>query len=625
MANSSEYWRKRYLRVKEEALVDAEQFQFEMLSRLANASQDIENEVRKWSEKYAKEDGTIDADKAREILRGAENQSWQNTLDEWERKAREGGYDKELNLEYYRSRVSRLQALQAQIMNIMAGYTQPEQIKMLSLLTNTFENTYYRTIFNTQAQQGGFTADFAKLNEEQLQQVVSKNWQGGDFSSRLWGNTTQVLPDMLVKAIGRGVTLGYGVDRMVTEAKVIVGNFNKYQLHRLITTEAGHVAEQATLKAYQESGIKKYEYVATLESRTCDVCRALDGRIYEVSKQIVGENYPLIHPNCRCTTAPVIENKYTQAIDESTNQAVIDVSAKLNERWANSVGLEQVTPSTNVIKTEKVVAKVIKTSVALDKTNMREMVGEVNYTKFADHLDNIAEDKQKALYQLAGDEISFAKMVKSNGYAVRDVVHISQSSFDGKSGFKNPLSTVYHENAHAIDSVVGKHLSKKVGYEIDKISTMNEYDLKTVIDNDFKNYIFKDLEEVKKPRRNSKDFATKYDAYLEYLDEKSNRLNAFKSEMKQIKESKSNVSAMSDMMEAFGAFGDFPLGTGHGHEYWKTLGKQESEFFAEVSEIINADHDQYELIKKVLPNAVGKYHEIIDDAIKTMAEVKGGN
>lgn len=328
MANSSEYWRKRYLRVKEEALVDAEQFQFEMLSRLANASRDIEAEVRVWSKKYAKEDGTIDADKAREILRGAENQSWQNTLDEWERKAREGGYDKELNLEYYRSRVSRLQALQAQVANTMTEYTKPEQDNMLGLLTSTYENTYYRTVHNTQLQKSSINVDYAKFNEEQLKQVVSKNWQGSDFSSRLWGNTTKVLPEMLIKAIGRGVTLGYGVDRMVTEAKVIVGNFNKYQLHRLITTEAGHVAEQATLKAYQESGIKKYEYVATFESRTCDVCRALDGRIYEVSKQIVGENYPLIHPNCRCTTAPVIENKYTQENDDSNDNSVQDLISK---------------------------------------------------------------------------------------------------------------------------------------------------------------------------------------------------------------------------------------------------------------------------------------------------------
>ena len=149
--NSADYWRKRALKTKIAALDRSDAYEKQMQARLSDTQSSINNLITSWADKYAKEDGTINADEARQLLRGVENHQWQNTLDEWERKARAGGYDHELNLEYYRSRVSRLQALEAQVRVTMAGAANDETPHFEKALTDVYDETYNRTVYNTKS------------------------------------------------------------------------------------------------------------------------------------------------------------------------------------------------------------------------------------------------------------------------------------------------------------------------------------------------------------------------------------------------------------------------------------------------------------------------------------------
>ena len=38
--------------------------------------------------------------------------------------------------------------------------------------------------------------------------------------------------------------------------------------------------------------------------RSCPECASLDGQVFKLSEASVGENYPPIHPLCRCSTCP---------------------------------------------------------------------------------------------------------------------------------------------------------------------------------------------------------------------------------------------------------------------------------------------------------------------------------
>jgi SPP1 gp7 family putative phage head morphogenesis protein len=79
------------------------------------------------------------------------------------------------------------------------------------------------------------------------------------------------------------------------------------QIIALVRTSINQVANTASQQVYEANQdiTKKYRYVATLDTRTSAICRALDGQQFEYGK---GPTPPQ-HFNCRSTTVPVIDYK----------------------------------------------------------------------------------------------------------------------------------------------------------------------------------------------------------------------------------------------------------------------------------------------------------------------------
>ena len=67
------------------------------------------------------------------------------------------------------------------------------------------------------------------------------------------------------------------------------------------------MAAQATAKGYEETGVGEYQFDASLDLKTCPICRAMDGKSFRLPERETGVNYPPLHPRCRCTTVPVTE------------------------------------------------------------------------------------------------------------------------------------------------------------------------------------------------------------------------------------------------------------------------------------------------------------------------------
>lgn len=337
---TSDYWNKRYLEIKSQSLENSENYERDSYKRLDGVLVDFNEAIKSFINRYSN-DGKIDKTDATKLLRGLELNQWKYSLDEWERMAKVGGYDKQMNIEYYRSRISRLEALEFQLKMIMADYVTDESTRFEQVLLDDYESTYYRNIYTQQQQFGSVGSNFAVLNERQLKQIVKQKWRGSDFSSRLWGNAVNDLPEMLSKTLLRGVSLGSSINDMVRINKKQFKNFKEYQLHRLINTEFGHIAERATLDSYKETGVEQYKYLATLESHTCDVCAKLDGEIYSIKDKKDGINYPLIHPNCRCTTVPYYEavkadKRWSRNPNTGKSEIIDDMTFK---QWSDKVGL----------------------------------------------------------------------------------------------------------------------------------------------------------------------------------------------------------------------------------------------------------------------------------------------
>ncbi len=110
------------------------------------------------------------------------------------------------------------------------------------------------------------------------------------------GMTAQLKNELLVSALsGRS---GEKTARIFQERFGV----NAYCARRIVRTESAYVANAAQAKAYDEAGIDRYRFVATLDSRTCECCGALDGKVFELAKAKPGTNYPPMHPFCRSTT-----------------------------------------------------------------------------------------------------------------------------------------------------------------------------------------------------------------------------------------------------------------------------------------------------------------------------------
>jgi SPP1 gp7 family putative phage head morphogenesis protein len=305
------YWRNRQDQIKGDQLKQTKSYQRESLKRLNRARMDIEKEIETFVKKYADEDGNLSKEEANKLLRGKDLGKWKQTLKEWEVMAKEAAngddeVNRELNMEYYKSQVKRLDTLKAQITQHMGEFANTEITEFRDAMGDIYENTYYRTIYEVQDSTGAFSANFEKIDRNELDTVLETRWQGSNFSNRVWDNTTKVLPQMLTDSLNRAFTLGYGVDEIVRQARVQYGEFTNYKWHRLVTTEMAHIAEQATLKSYEESGIDEYEWSSTWEAHTCEVCGNLDGKTFRVNRIVDGVNYPPKHPNCRCSTVPSI-------------------------------------------------------------------------------------------------------------------------------------------------------------------------------------------------------------------------------------------------------------------------------------------------------------------------------
>lgn len=632
MAEDLSYWQKRYLKIKADAIAAAELEEKEARKRIEPAKKELIRLTERFVSRYSLEDGVLDETAVKKKLRGVELKVWNNTLDEWERKAKAGGYDRELNLEYYRSRVSRIKTLQAQMSVVMAEYAAKESPKLATRLMNTFKSTYYRNIYTQQQQRGQISGNFAKFDDKMLKQVIAKPWMGDTFSKRIWKNYTQTLPTVLTDTLSKGVVLGYNTDRLV---KMVQGRFvdvSRSNIQRLVHTEMAHNSEEATYEGYLEDGVEEYEYMATLEKNTCEVCQALDGTIHKIEDKKEGVNYPVIHARCRCTTgayykdAELLKNRKRAARDPETGQAEL-VDKMSFDDWAQKVGI---TPS------EKIAMPKMDFKAIMGKTNFIAKVGNKNANQFIEHLQNNKNADQQELYSVLGDELTYEKMSNSKNFAITNHVTLSQSAFDGKAG-REPLTVVYHENGHAFDYLIANLATDGKGYHVgvtkikgqkfaqhrNLFSANPDYMLKDTINEEMNAYLHQGIEEVKKPRRNVKNFNEKYDEYVNYLHAINDRANEIVDELKVLKEKGTNTAAISDMMEATRLFGDYPLGCGHGASYWKNNGSQETEFFAEISETFNTDPKQYELIKSILPKSVDIYHQMIKDGLEIVKKKKG--
>lgn len=138
-------------------------------------------------------------------------------------------------------------------------------------------------------------------------QVLDSIWcaDGKHWSSRIWTNKSKLqeeLNNALMDCIIRGVPKDEAVKFFQKEF-----NVSYSQAERITRTELNYVQNQATADRYKAAGVKQYQILAAMDTKTSDICKEMNNKVFDFGTEKVGVNYPPFHPNCRTTIIPVLK------------------------------------------------------------------------------------------------------------------------------------------------------------------------------------------------------------------------------------------------------------------------------------------------------------------------------
>ena len=151
---------------------------------------------------------------------------------------------------------------------------------MRDFLSEAYTSNYARNIFDL-VKVGGLSVAIAKVENINAERVLAARWSGKNYSQRIWKNT-RLLSSTLRETITAGVHRGLSIPQLsqMVENKMQSGYKNAV---RLVRTEMNFVNNQAHADSMRDAGIEAYEFVATLDGRTSQMCRERDGETFLLS------------------------------------------------------------------------------------------------------------------------------------------------------------------------------------------------------------------------------------------------------------------------------------------------------------------------------------------------------
>lgn len=195
---------------------------------------------------------------------------------------------------------NRYRVLQDKINQEIIKIGKAEEKEVTQILLKTFKQVY------TETNKGlGMATEWTILNDKMAKEIVFANFKGAKFSDRIWSNK-DALRKKLEKSVIESVVGGRSKDIAVKGIKERFGvGFS--DADRIVRTETQRVLNEGQKASYMENGYTKYKYSAELDERTSDICEELDGEIFDFAEAEIGLNFPPMHPNCRSTILPVLD------------------------------------------------------------------------------------------------------------------------------------------------------------------------------------------------------------------------------------------------------------------------------------------------------------------------------
>ncbi len=326
MSSSYEYWKERYDQWKKEDDRTEEEFLQDLSKIYWEMRQNILNEIYAFYAKYAADEG-ISIEEARKRVTRLD-------MEEFEQKAKyyvelaqqDFANNSDANADIYFSdqaneemvlynltmKANRLDMLNSQVGIILTSRFDDINRKMDELLTNETYKQYERMSGIL-----GMTVSDPQVTRINAKAVANASFMGATFSERLWGNNQQALKKQLHSEMVKAMMQGKGAAPLAASLQKKF-NQSEYACKRLIVTELSRVRAEANAQNMTDNGFD--EYVFLPQTNACPICLPLNDKHFKLKDREPGKNYPPMHPNCRCTTAPWVEEEESKETRDVTDE-----------------------------------------------------------------------------------------------------------------------------------------------------------------------------------------------------------------------------------------------------------------------------------------------------------------
>lgn len=307
-----EYWLDRFSQIEDARHEAASVFVGRVQEAVREAVVQINADIAKWTERIAK-NNEVSLTEAKRLLKADELKEFKWDVEQYINAGRQmavdGSWMKELENASAKFHITRLEALKMDVRNSVEQLFTKENAIVNDAAQKAYLDGYYKTIF--ELQKGiGVGWNVAAIDRTALEAVIHRPWAADrlNFSDRIWNNKTKVINELysqMTRNILLGRPPGDGVKALMKLAKD--EKRSESDAARLIYTESAYFGTISELAAFEALDVEAVEFVATLDDKTSDECRDMDGVVMKIRDVQPGINAPPLHPWCRSCLAPAYE------------------------------------------------------------------------------------------------------------------------------------------------------------------------------------------------------------------------------------------------------------------------------------------------------------------------------
>lgn len=277
------YWEKRSTELMQRLEQGTEKTINSLIQIYEQTTKNINKEITNIFKNYAKDTG-LSKETLIGLLNKKETDTYYKNLLKTIDNITDENIKKKLLAKYnapaYSYRISRYQVLQDNIDVEIAKLADIEQTITKQRYVDTIKEGYYHNIYDIQKGLG-IRFNFSQIDMKTIDLMLAEKWTNkGNYSTRIWNNSNKLSNYFKINLTADTMS-GKSIQKISNELSETM-NVGLYNATRLVRTEVNHFANEAEMLSYEECGIEKYRFIATLDNVTCEHCAELDNKVFNV-------------------------------------------------------------------------------------------------------------------------------------------------------------------------------------------------------------------------------------------------------------------------------------------------------------------------------------------------------